>query len=183
MQPSRLVKQTQPLTTFPANGGGFYFIATVLDVKLTLPADITQTIRVDRADQSQIAEIYRFLDSSQALGLGGFRRQHYEHDWIPICESNCTRYDIRALAPDEWRYYIIAYSGTGNDVIDLLKVMDIIPPYICAFSYVITTQPFGCGCPCGFGTNPFSGSIFYANTVHVAETFDNTHLNLLRKHL
>ncbi|HEY8097468.1 MAG TPA: hypothetical protein VIE65_15460 [Methylobacter sp.] len=180
----RLVKLTQPLNTLPTNVGGFYFIATVLDVKVALPAEITKNIRLDRADPSQVAEIYPFLDGSRILGPSGFNRTHYECEWTEISNDNPIKQNKSNPLPEsEWRYYILAFSGNGNELNDLLKVMDIIPPYICSWAYVYTTEPFGYGSPWGYGTDPYSGPIFYTGKVHSAKTFDDTHISALRQHL
>lgn len=87
------------------------------------------------------------------------------------------------MPESEWRYYILTFSGNGSEVNDLLKVMDIIPPYICSLAHFYTTEPFGYGSPWGYGTDPYSSPIFYAGKFHSAKTFDDTHISALRQHL
>jgi hypothetical protein len=145
VQPPRLIKLPEPLKDLPTAGGGFYFIATVLDVEIALPIEITPFIHFDRADPSQIELIQQSLYSLEDYGMN-IRRMYYEHDWLPNDNMDKTKgYRSEPITEKRCRYYILSFSGFGHDVNDLLKIMFLVPPYISAFAHFRTTLPFGCG--------------------------------------
>ncbi len=156
VESGRLIPHSGPLDRIPADAGGFYFIANILDVPLTLPVTITPSIRLDRADTTQVSVIQKSLDNS-----GNFdptiRRKHYECDWIEVGNG----YRAETIPDEKWRYYILSFSGYGGGIIELLKISALTPPYISAFVSFSTTSPFGCGFLYAKGLDPFANQSFY----------------------
>ena len=161
LETPRLVKSSEQLMNFPTNGGGFYFVATPLDVEVALPFEITPSIYFDRADKSQIEVIRASLDKSEDEGIK-LRRMYYETDWIRNDDVDPTK-GLKAvpIAERQFRYHIISFSGYGHDVHNLLKLMFILEPCISAFAHFYTTQPFGCGRLIGRGGHVSANESFY----------------------
>jgi hypothetical protein len=145
--------------------GGFFFIASVLDVKLPLPIELTPSIHLDRADSSQIATIQESLWNFEHPNFPDPGRMYYEYDWIPIGGVSNIRSITEPIPEGKWRYYILAFSGPGNDVHELLKIMFVVPPYISAFASFRTTLPFGCGAVFSRGLDNSAHQSFYSGPI------------------
>jgi len=85
VESGRLIKSREPLDGgIPtADSGGFYFIANILDVEFALPVAVTSSIRLDRADTTQIAVIQQSLETSEDFYFS-MRRSYYECDWVSV---------------------------------------------------------------------------------------------------
>lgn len=117
MSEPRIVRPKQPFDTFPQARGGFYFIANVIENIADLPIQITDSVRLERPDESQTNLIQQLLDSSHGFELFNIRRQYYEYEWIKIAGTYTTS-DINR---DKWRYVIMSFEGDANNVIDITK--------------------------------------------------------------
>jgi hypothetical protein len=173
----RLIRLLQPLDNLPPHTGGFFVVANVLDTKLDLPIDITPSIHLDRADSSQVAEIQQSLWNSEYYSIPRQGRLYYESDWLPFRNNGQTGYRTEPITADKWRYYILAFSGSENDVYNLLKITFLLPPYISAFAKFRTTLPLGRGSVFGRGMDASASQSFYSNLI-APQHFDLTQQNV-----
>ena len=131
--------------------GGFYFISTILDMQVELPVEITQFLKLERASESQISEIQKYL-----------RNRHlYECKFIIEEEtSNSSRWRFDQLPKEEWRYYVISYKGSNYIAHLLLSIADIIAPHLKSFLHYHTTEEFGGGEINGWGRDTLGEESF-----------------------
>lgn len=133
--------------------GGYSFIVSNLDIRFSLPADITSTMRLERASDSQIREFKRTASlavlSAELI---------YEHDWVDKDDkvSGARRHSV-SISRDHWRYYVVTWSNWNSEFIQFQKAVNLVPPGIICHMQYITNDDFGRG--------PVVGRIFDGSTI------------------
>lgn len=152
--------------------GGYHIISNVLDARITLPIDITPTIRLSKADDAQIDVIQRLLTQTS----GGFpnSRMYYENDWVETRESDTSsRFTPHPLERKDWRYYIVSYSGPGTEAHNLLRAANLTRPALISFAEVHTEGEYGTGRAVGSGIDQVVGTLAYLTPhSHLPEVLD-----------
>lgn len=142
-------------------GGGFYFIATILDMKLKLPVEITPTLYLDKASSEQRKLIIELLHSDK-MGLSLASKSYYEANLVSEPAPNQNSYRYVQLPEDQWRYYVINYPGFSNiEIHNLFLVADLVFPHICSYSHGRTSEPYGAGDSTGWGNDNIGTQSFY----------------------
>ncbi len=131
--------------------GGFYFIATILDIKIELPIDVTPTIRLERATDSQVDVISKSLELDM--------RAYYEEDCIKK-NTTSSSYRFVPLPKEKWRYYIISFSGGNCDTHFLFSIADIVSPHLKSFLHYHTVEEFGVGEITGWASDAYGATAF-----------------------
>ncbi len=162
--------------------GGYYFIATVLDMQLALPAAITSTMRLDRATNVQIETIKKMLSRNS---FGGMQNSPHYYEGKKIVEpldNGGSKFYFTELPRQEWRYYVINYSGYNIDITIFFRVSTLVYPYLLSFIHVATTEEFGTGEARAWGyedgSQIFYDSLFAETKAHV---FDESTLTQIVK--
>jgi Apea-like HEPN len=130
--------------------GGFHIIANVLDVQVKLPVELGPTLRIVKADADQVNTIHQMFARMSA----GFTnpRMYYENRWTEAPQSATSkRFESAPLAPDDWRYYILAFAGFANEAYDFLRAANLATPAINSFAHIYTDREFGVGNTTGWG--------------------------------
>ena len=123
------------------NRGGYAFIVNVIDVRVPLPIQLAENIRVAAATDEQILEMQRVL-KPPGLSVG----YYYEHEWVKQdSEPDRITDEARPLPRDKWRYFVIAWSGTQDTLIQFRKAANLVPPALLCYSQVLTSGEFGSG--------------------------------------
>jgi hypothetical protein len=117
--------------------GGWSLILNNIEVTHALPYEISPGIRLARASEEQVKKIKRRLESLLGDGHLGWS-QFYEcvFDRSP---ENPNAMIPRALAPDQWRYYIIETDDDSGKVnIDLHHASNasLMPVDICSLQFM-----------------------------------------------
>lgn len=107
---------------------GYVFILTVIDLQVATPYDIIPGYTLKKATTDQIEHIKSNLDRFDPYFPHAPKRL-YEFDVFETQtdEPSQTRTKYKPLLPDDWRYWIISFEGTNEEVEDLgysLSVMD-----------------------------------------------------------
>jgi hypothetical protein len=152
---------TQAAKFSPLGKGGFHFIATVLDVKIPLPVDITPTLRLDRATDTQLEVIHQFLEAAHEVGSRWSNRYYYESKWVK--ERPTDRHSKIVQQPKEkWRYYVINFLGTNIEVSRFFSIADLVFPYLTSYAGCLTSEEFGQGERRGRVNDPLGSQSFYS---------------------
>jgi hypothetical protein len=133
--------------------GGYSFVVSNLDIRFPLPADITSTMRLERASDSQIREFKRTASPAMfSVEL------IYEHDWVDKDDnvSGDRRHSVN-ISRDRWRYYVVAWSNWNSEFIQFQKAVNLVPPGIICHMQCITNEDFGRG--------PVVGRVFDGSTI------------------
>lgn len=152
--------------------GGYHIISNVLDVRATLPIDITPTLRISKADDAQVAQIQSLLTQSSGGGLN--TRIYYENDWVETRESDTSsRWAAHPLNREDWRYYIVAFTGSGDEPYPFLRAVNLTCPALSSFAVVHTHGEFGTGKVSGQGVDQVVGALTHLNRhSHLPELLD-----------
>ena len=159
--------------------GGFLIVSSVLDVQVGLPAVITPSIRIDRPDADQI-EMIRTVLIQMAGGVGN-PTSYYECEWRKTDLESGARYESAPLKPADWRYYIVAYTGTRRETYKVLDAANLISSALEAFAHVDTDGEFGAGRRVRWGGDAIRGVTFYRRACPaVVKVFDEAALDQLK---
>ncbi len=160
--------------------GGFDFIATVLDMQLQLPIQITPTLKLEHASDAQIEVIKPCLESR----VGTMRisnSQNYECHYNEIKDGAAIKYESTPLTNDKWRYYILSYAGSNYQAHQFFYIANLVAPYIISFASYFTSEEFGKGRVTGSGSDNLGGNVYYLKSVHIAETFNEESLKTIQE--
>ena len=117
-------------------------MASVLDARVPLPVEIGKHVRLQRADDAQIAAIKRLLPTGGGLGIA----YHYEHEWVEIPPTLTSRgHQTRPLDRKEWKYFVLAWEGSNSHVHEVQKALNLALPSISCVAQVHTSEAFGLG--------------------------------------
>jgi hypothetical protein len=120
--------------------GGCSFVANVLDIKIELPSWISPTLRLQTASDAQISQVKKLFRAT-----GGPITHYFEFDWRPVDPSEGMGYRTFPLPRDQWRYFVIAWAGHGNQLAPFQKAVNLVPPGILCYSNIVTSDAFGQG--------------------------------------
>ena len=156
--------------------GGFYFISSVLDMKVELPVQITPNLRLQKATEKQIEIINRSLERNSGF-IVTTNAGIYTHETIitSSTEKN-TSYEYRPLDKENWKYYVLAYKGNNYEAHLFLSIANIIPPYITSIFSYHTSEEYGDGELNGVGLNDLAKAAFYFYPILEAKEFDASSL-------
>ena len=141
--------------------GGFDFIATALDVKIPLPADITPTLRLDRATDTQLEVIHQFLEAGSPFGVGISNRYYYQAERVKEKPTD-KHYKFVNQPKDKWRYYVINFLGSNSEGLRFFSIADLVFPYLASYAGWLTSEAFGQGEGRGRTYDPFGSQAFYS---------------------
>lgn len=161
------------------HGGGYHFIATVLDMQVSLPLQITPTLKLECANDAQIDIIRNFLETK----IGAMRfdnRQNYECDCIEKKDGGVTLFEWKPLKKTDWRYYLLTFKGNGMEVYNFLDIADLVAPHVSSFAHCYTTEEFGRGNVVGAGTDPLRTSKHHLKINHHSQIFNSNSLASLQ---
>jgi hypothetical protein len=161
---------------FPDIDGGFAFIGTLLDVRLDLPLNIGERVRLERATDSQIVEIKRLLPAGGGLSL----TYHYEHDWVPVTTQTGTGHETRPLPRDDWRYFVFTWAGSNSHVNDVQRAVNLVPPPVSCVLQAFTRQRFGQGECKGFSVETVAAHYQHTDIPPKAVVVDAERIDLWR---
>jgi|GEM_PF-3686283 len=150
--------------------GGFHLIATVLDMQIDLPVDITPTLRLEKASDEQIKSIEKLIDN----------RLFYESEYTEM-EGDNKRYNLQSLSPESFRYYVVSWAGRNHEPYQFFYVAKLITPYITSFYNWITTKEYGNGTIRGVGNHPIGTAVFNQGWFRVAKPFNQENLSKLQQ--
>jgi len=156
--------------------GGFYFISTVLDMQIDLPVEITPEIKLEKANDYQMEEIFKALKNEE------FISSRYLYEIVEIIKEDGARYQD-VLPRKDWRYYIISYQGSNTKVESLFDIADIINPHLKkSFLAYSTTEDFGLGKIIGWLIDPIGEHAIKRNFIQDTspEIFDQNSLSNLQ---
>ena len=161
--------------------GGFYFIATVLDARATLPVSLTDTVKLERATPEQVAAIKEELDRPSRFGAVSV--EWYETSWSakPGERPEVTHYDRTLLAPEAYRYFVLTFSGYNSEAHDVLTVAQVVEPFMGAHINFLTDEAFGRGKLLGWGGDTIGGSAFYLPGAHTCALLQDSNIAQLRE--
>lgn len=116
--------------------GGWSLILNSIEVIHALPYEISPGIRLARASNEQVQKIKRRLES--LLGDGHFGWANFYECVFDKSPENPNTMIPRALAPDQWRYYIIETDDNGKMNIDLQHASNasLMPLDICSVQFM-----------------------------------------------
>ncbi|MSR89303.1 MAG: hypothetical protein EXS67_06585 [Candidatus Margulisbacteria bacterium] len=162
--------------------GGFCFIATILEMKITLPVNITPTLRLEKATTQQIETIQKSLENKNHFGRPD--RYYYEMQCKEKDKTltSCS-YEWEALSEDNWRYYIISFKDMGLSAQLLFSIANIIYPNLTSFLQYLTEEEYGLGEVNGTGKDNIGSTAFSFQLLKnpIAQTFDQEYLNNLQE--
>jgi len=141
--------------------GGFYFIATALDMRVRLPVDVTPTLRLDKASDAQLEVIYQFLEEGHTLGLRMTNRHYYEAERVKDKPTD-SHYKFVTQPKEHWRYYVINFVGSNYEGHQFFSIADLVFPYLASFATGLTADEFGSGQPRGRMYDPLGSQTFYS---------------------
>jgi hypothetical protein len=160
--------------------GGYHVISNVLDAHVALPIDITPTLRIAKADGAQIEVIQRLLTQIS----GGFpnSRIYYENHWVETKESDTSsRSTPHPLRREDWRYYVVSYSGSETEAYKFLRAANLTCPALSSFAEVHTEGEYGTGQALGWGIDQVVGTLAHLTPhSHRAEVLDAAAADELR---
>lgn len=130
--------------------GGYCFVSTIVDVEVDLPVVLTDHVRLERAKSSQIEALKQIYphDNPQS------DRIEYGRECKYIGEPNDaggTTIRPVPLAHEQWRYFLLAYEGSGKEAFEVANLCLLAdPPFACGMQ-VSTSGEFGKGDLMGWG--------------------------------
>ena len=105
---------------------GLAFIATHIDVAGDLPAEICNGYFLRKARQSEIGEINTRLMEKSFKGFSQWPPYSYR---MLVTEDGPRRnYTPEPIPEDQWRYWVVAFSGNGNEIYDIQKILLLLSP-------------------------------------------------------
>jgi hypothetical protein len=123
--------------------GGFILIGAALDVVVSLPITISETLRIERPNAEQMVLVSSHLSR---LDQHGVARAHFETIANHQQTSSNTTAISRIMLPQfEKRYLLLTYSGNGNDAGIFLKAAQLVVPTLWSLLHIWTSKPFGIG--------------------------------------
>jgi hypothetical protein len=141
--------------------GGFCFIATALDVKIPLPVEITSTLKLDRANDTQLEMIHQFLDAGSSLGVRMSDRLYYEAERVKEKPTD-NHFTILQQPEEKWRYYVINYVGRHSVGWRFFSIADLVFPYLASHANYLTSEAFGQGEVRARGYDTLGSETFYS---------------------
>lgn len=154
---------------FPGIKGGFAFVASVLDVRVSLPVEISKHVRLQKADDAQISTIKGLLPNGGGLGIA----YHYEHDWDEIPPTQTRRgHQTRPLDRKEWKYFVLAWEGSNSHLHDVQTALNLTPPSISCVAQVHTSEAFGLGQRSGVSVEAVAAHFQHQRIPPVTVTID-----------
>jgi Apea-like HEPN len=139
--------------------GGFHIISNVLEVRVPLPICFAEDMRFDKATPEQTP---RIRDQLRTMSMFSSPSSYYEFDWTEIRTSESSvQFQSTPLPEDKWRYYVLAFSGYGNQAYDFLSAANLVQPALTSFSNVLTDSEWGVGNVSGWGGDPMRAIVTY----------------------
>jgi hypothetical protein len=160
--------------------GGYLMFSNVLDFRVALPIEIAPTLRIERATESQVAKLQSML-THMCPGFSN-ARGYYENSWETTKTSE-TSWDAfpTPLAPEDWRYFLLTFSGNGMDAHHFLRAANLVPPYLNSFANVHTDGEFGTGNAFAWGGDELHSVLTYQSSdPRTLQVVDSSHLNEAR---
>jgi hypothetical protein len=131
--------------------GGFHLIGTALDVMVSLPIVISDDLRLERPNESQMTLVRQQLSW---LDPHGYARQHFETTARHEKTSEHSSIIHRTPLPEsEHRYLLLTFNGNGNNAYYFLNAAQLVVPTLWSLLHVYTTEPFGKGSWAGHGAD------------------------------
>jgi hypothetical protein len=100
------------------SGYGIAFISNILDMRISMPQQLTSTIVLDRCSPAERRAVQTFFMQN---GIAANRRSFYETERVPFPEGT-TEPKPLPLDLDSWRYYALRYSGDHEQMTPMLKL-------------------------------------------------------------
>jgi Apea-like HEPN len=132
------------LVGYHRDRGGFWLVAESLDLRVTLPYEISPSLRLAKATDQQ----RKYIDELSERVIGRHRvHNHYSHDFrVRPQVGGVGIYTEQHPIPEaEWRYYILAYHGDGKDVGQFCLAANLGEPPLTFFLCIETANKFGDG--------------------------------------
>jgi hypothetical protein len=161
--------------------GGFYFIATLLEMKIDLPYQIDSSLKLERANLKQIEIIKKSLIRDSILIKSSVSHMYESTAKIVKKTGNSTSWSPIPLKKRDWRYYVLTHSGNNYSAHNFFMIANLVPPYIQSIVNCGTSQKFGRGKVVSYGKNDLAHSAFYDLMPHLKEKFPQFNISAIEK--
>ncbi|MEH2370012.1 hypothetical protein [Nostoc sp.] len=126
----------------------FAFVTNLLDVNCNLPFKIIEDCYFQKADSIQIDQIKKYLsDSGHFSDFFKFNLSPYELVYIEDTNTDKNKiFKSQQLEPQNWKYYILTFSGNNSKISDLAKAANLLDTELefgLHFIYYEYTRNFG----------------------------------------